>query len=256
VRPQISLQPLGTVSSGLQPHGPGIQGIAGEHYIYLCIDAGTRHFIGVNCNGIQTDVEFFNKIKTEYDSARGWFRLWFSTWRYAHCDFWIFQQTALGGGARLDIGFPTPTDPLYHYLPKPLDTPQLPPHGPISHDEFNLHYYYQVCPSLFSWERWHRRQIGLSVVEKGALEVAPKRIIKLDMQSGGREKFYGLYAKEARSALRVAIHMSVCCCPGVIFFFLWLYQWGHGADLQGAAVPVQLSLTLVAGYLGVLYWTR
>ena len=32
-------------------------------------------------------------------------------------------------------------------------------------------------------------------------------------------------------------------------------QRGHGADLQGAAVPVQLSLTLVAGYLGVLYWS-
>ena len=69
-------------------------------------------------------------------------------------------------------------------------------------------------------------------------------------------EIYGLYAKEARSALRVAIHMSVCCLPGVMFFFLWLYRWGHGADLQGAAVPVQLSLTLVAGYLGVLYWTR
>jgi hypothetical protein len=227
-----------------------------DQYVYLCIEAGSRHFVGLNCKSLQTDVQFFEKIKLEYDSARGWFRLWLSTWCYDHCEFFQFQKTGLGLGARLKIAFPEPTDPLYDYLPKPLDALRLPPHGPISHDEFHLHYYYQAFPSLFSWERWHRGQIGLSLVEKEALEAAPKRVVKLDMQNGKREYFYGLYAKEARSALRVAIHMSLCCSPGVIFFFLWLFQWGHGADLQGAAVPVQLSLTLTAGYLGVLYWTR
>jgi hypothetical protein len=61
-------------------------------------------------------------------------------------------------------------------------------------------------------------------VETEAFDAAPKRVVELDMQNGRRERFYGLYAKEARSALRVAIHMSFCCLPGVIFFFLWLYQ--------------------------------
>lgn len=93
--------------------------------------------------------------------------------------------------------------------------------------------------------------MGLSMVETEAFDAAPKRIVELDMQNFRREKFYGLYAKEARNALRVEIHMSVCCLSGVVFFFLWLYQLGHGADLQGAAVPVQLSLTLVLGHLGV-----
>jgi hypothetical protein len=240
----------------LQSYDPASQSSHAEQYVYLCVEAGRRKFIGIDCNGVLTDVAFFKKIKSEYDSARRWFRLWFSTWQYDHCEFYQFQKTGLGLGARLDIAFPEPSDPLYHYLPKPLDTLQLPPHGPISHDEFHLHYYYEFCPSMFSWERWHRREIGLSLVENGALEVAPKRVVKLDMQNGGREQFYGLYAKEARSAQRVAIYMALCCLPGVIFFFLWLYQWGHGTDLQGASVPVQLSLTLVAGYLGVLYWTR
>jgi hypothetical protein len=36
----------------------------------------------------------------------------------------------------------------------------------------------------------------------------------------------------------------------VIFFFLWLYQWGHGSDMQGASVPVNLSLSLTMGFLG------
>ena len=97
---------------------------------------------------------------------------------------------------------------------------------------------------------WRLRHLGLSLVERGAFDSAPKRIMKLDMQDGRRELFYGSYAKEARSALRVLIYMSLCCWPSVIFFFLWIYRWGHGADLQGAAVPVQLSLTLVASYLG------
>jgi hypothetical protein len=235
---------------------PCAQGSHNAQYLYLCVEAGSRHFVGLDCNNLQNDIQFFQKIKAEYDSTRGWLRLWFSTWRYDYCEFFRFQNTGLGLGARLEIAFPEPADPLYEYSPKPLLALQLPPRGPISHDEFHLHYYHRCCPSLFTWERWHRRQIVPGLVEKEALEAAPKRLIKLNMQSGKREHFYGLYAKEARSALRVAIHMSICCLPGVIFFFLWLYQWGHGADLQGAAVPVELSMTLVMGYLGVLWWTR
>jgi hypothetical protein len=44
--------------------------------------------------------------------------------------------------------------------------------------------------------------------------------------------------------------------PAVIFFFQWLYEWGHGIDLKGAAVPAQLSLSLTLGYLSLLYWSR
>lgn len=258
--PQIPLQslrpPVPSITCGLQLSAQVTQVQQNGHHVYLCVEAGSREFIGLNCAGIQTDIQFFDRIKSEYNAARGWFRVWFSTWRYDHCEFMQFQMVGIRLGARLQIAFPAPTDQLYDYMPKPLEKLQLPPHGPISPDEFRQHYYYQVCPSLLSWERWHRRRTGLSLVEREAFDTAPKRVVKLDMQNGRREKFYGLYAKEARCALRVAIHMAVCCLPGVIFFFLWLYQWGHSADLQGAAVPVQLSLTLVAGYLGVLYWTR
>jgi hypothetical protein len=249
--------PAPSVNSGLQLCAQTAQVQQTSHHVYLCVEAGSREFVAVNCAGIQTDIQFFNRIKSEYNAARGWFRLWFSTWRYHHCQFVKFQMTGIRIGARLNYDvFPAETDQLYDYMPKPLESIHRPPDGPISPDEFETHYYYQVCPSLLSWERWHRRRMGLSLVATGAFDAAPKRVVELDMESCGREEFYGLYAKEARSALRVAIHMSVCCCPGVIFFFLWLYQWGHGADVQGAAVPVQLSLTLVAGYLGVLYWTR
>ena len=95
-----------------------------------------------------------------------------------------------------------------------------------------------------------------SKVAEEDLEAIPKRHTQVNMDDRLTELFYGLYAKERRSFARVAVYACLCNLPGVIFFFLWLYQWGHSADVQGAAVPVQLSLTLVAGYLGVLYWTR
>jgi hypothetical protein len=256
--PRIPLQPVGqpipTIPSGAQSLQSAIPAYQTDNYVYLCVEAGSREFLGLDCNSVQSDIQFFAKLKSEYDKARGWFRLWFSTWCYDHCEFFQFQKTGIGLGARLKIAFPDPGDLLYKYEPRPPK--ELPPHGPISQDEFRLHYYYEVCPSLLSWERWHRRQISLSTVEKEALEAVPKRVLKLDMQNGKREHFYGLYAKEARSALRVALHLTLCNIPGVIFFFLWLYQWGHGSDMQGAAVPVQLSLSLTLGYLGVLYWTR
>ena len=223
-------------------------------YVYLCTEAGSRRFIELDCTEIGTDVEFFDRIKCEYDKARGWFRLWFSTWRYDHCEFFQFQKTGIGLGARLKVAFPEAFDLLYQYEPRPPI--ELPPDGPISHDEFREHYYYKLCPPLWSWERWHTRHFGLSTADKEALEAVPKRVVKLDMENGKREHFYGLYAKEARSALRVAIYVAICNLPGFVFFFLWLYQWKHGSDLQGAAVPAELSLSLTVGFIGVLYWTR
>ena len=222
--------------------------------VHLCVEAGFRQFIELDCRGIDADVKFFEKIKSEYETARGWPRLWFSTWCYDYCEFYKFQITGVRLGARIRPDFPKPSDQRYRYDPRPPR--ELPPDGPISHDEFHEHYYWQDCPSFWTWERWYGRQAELSTSDKQALAAVPKRIVKLDMENSIHEDFYGLYAKEARSALRVAIYAVLCNSPGFIFFFLWLRQRGQGSDLQGAAVPVQLSLSLTVAFLGVLYWTR
>lgn len=204
--------PAPSVTSGPQLCGQSAYAQQDSHHVYLCVEAGSREFVGLNCAGIHTDIQFFDRIKSEYNSARGWFRLWFSTWRYDHCEFMQFQKVGIGLSARLKIAFPEPTDPLYHYMPKPLESLQLPPHGPISPDEFRLHYYYQVCPSLLSWERWHRRRTGLSLVEKEAFEVAPKRVVKLDMQNGRREKSTGYMRRKhaVPCALRSTCRFAAC----------------------------------------------
>jgi hypothetical protein len=37
--------------------------------------------------------------------------------------------------------------------------------------------------------------------------------------------------------------------PPLIFWFLWLFQWGHSGDLQNASVPFLSALGLIS-----LFW--
>jgi hypothetical protein len=205
----ILLQPVGPpslkVTSGVESCPSNIPTCENEHYVYLCVDAWSRLFVDLDCNGVQTDAQFFAKIKSEYDEARGWFRLWFIAWRYDHCDFFKFQKTSIGLGARVQIALPDPTDTLYHY--KPCSALEMPPNGPISHSEFRDHYYDRVRPSLFTLDRWRRRQINLSTIETEALKAVPKRILKLDMQDSKRE--YLLWAVRERSPK----HLAACAAP-------------------------------------------
>ena len=93
-------------------------------------------------------------------------------------------------------------------------------------------------------------------IAREALEAVPKRHTQVNMDDGLTELFYGLYAKERRSFVRVAVYACLCNLPGVVFFFLWLFQWGHGADLQSASVPLTLSLSLTLGFAAVVFGTR
>jgi hypothetical protein len=177
------------------------------HDVHLCVEASSRRFKTLDCKDLRTDIEFFNKIKLEYNEARGWCRLWFSTWTYDFCDFFVFQKHGINLSARLKIGHPDANDTSYDFSPRPPE--YLPPDGPISHDEFHFHYYYDLCPSYTSWTRWlassYLATMGPSAANRTALNSAPKRTTKLDMEDGKRELFYGLYTKEARSAFRVVM---------------------------------------------------
>jgi hypothetical protein len=133
-------------------------------------------------------MEFFNKMKSEYNEARGWYRLWFSTWTYHHCEFFLFQKHGMNSSARLRIGFPDAADSSYDFSPRPPE--YLPPDGPISHDEYHFHYYYNTCPSYMSWTRWFASSYlintGPSTANCTALTAVPKRMTKLDMENGKR----------------------------------------------------------------------
>jgi hypothetical protein len=225
-------QPIGTpVPNAPQLHQPTLPanqvGSFRTSDVHLCVEAGSRQFKTLDCTDLRTDIEFFNTIKSEYNDARGWFLLWFSTWIYHYCDFFLFQKHAINASARLEIGFPDATDLGYDLSPRPPET--QPPHGPISHDEFNFHYYLDVCPSYLSWTRWfasYFTDTGASTASRTALDAAPKRTSELQKEDGKRELFYGIYAREERSALRVVIYISLCNIPGVIFFLFVAVSMG------------------------------
>jgi hypothetical protein len=194
-------------------------------------------------------------MKAAYNKARGWPRLWFSMWQYKYSEFVLFHKYGYGRGARVDIGFPNDDDQMYHFLPRKPSPP--PPNGPVSREQFQDHYYLDHCPSLHDWRRYQFKTRGhFNKVNRVALDAVPKRIVQIDMDDGVDEHFFGLCAKEERSFLRVAVYACLCNLPGVVFFFLWLFQWGHGADLQNASVPLSLSLSLTLGFAAVVFGTR
>ena len=84
----------------------------------------------------------------------------------------------------------------------------------------------------------------------------PKKKHEICLDSGHSEIFWGLLAVERRSTAYLLAYCVLCNSPGIIFFFLWLFQWKHAADLQDGAIPIQLSLSLTLGFLGLVYGTR
>ena len=226
-----------------------------DQYLSLCVVSSSRNFVSLRCDNLRSDLQFFARLKVEYNKARGWPRLWFSMWQYKYSEFVVFHKYGVRRGARLHIGFPRSNDQMYHFLPRKPSPP--PPNGPISREQFQDHYYLDHCPSMHEWRRYQLGYRGhFNKVNRVALDAVPKRLVQINMDDGVDEHFFGLYAKEERSFFRVAVYACLCNLPAVIFFFLWLFRWGHRADLQNALVPLTLSLSLTLGFAAVVFGTR
>lgn len=86
-------------------------------------------------------------------------------------------------------------------------------------------------------------------------EKIPKRETPLEEGVLEHEDFWGLYVVEKLSVLRLVIYSLTFLSPSVYFFFAWLFEWGHGGDLQNASVPIALSLTPLATFWGFVLST-
>ncbi|KAI5366686.1 hypothetical protein Slin14017_G043260 [Septoria linicola] len=176
-----------------------------------------------------TDRECFSKLREQYLSARGFLRQWFSIWRFDHCELYQFRKYAIGTGEPAKLDHPLETDSKYDFNPKPISPG--PPIGPIAEREFRDYFYKHCEPSI---------------------QVLPKRLSELHFDDGNREAFWGLYAIERISFAWVAAYFCLVNAPSVVYFFLWLFYWRHDSDVQGASVPVSLSLTLTAMFIGLV----
>ncbi|KAJ5210767.1 hypothetical protein N7491_010578 [Penicillium cf. griseofulvum] len=214
---------------------------------------GSAHCLVQTTVHKMNDHDFFTWIRDSYYSHRGFLAIWFGLYRYAHCEFFRFRRFDGYEYAPLLPEYPDEDQPFYHYAPKPMR-----PRPPMASHEFN-HWFYKT-----SWSRTARllskrhraksRCFSLgsrSVVE----EKIPKRETSLEEGVPACEDFWGLYVVERRSAFRLAIYSLIFLSPSVYFFFAWLFQWGHAGDLQGASIPIMLSLAPLVTFWGFVLST-
>lgn len=141
----------------------------------------------------------------------------------------------------------------YKFSPRPmLETPIT------SHMFHDLFYacYDDASPIHALHKLWPSE--GCDIVESlpdDLLDNMPKR--DREVQPGAQlskvEHFWGLVARDQRSALRVLLYMLLSLAPTVWFVFAWLFSWGHNGDLQDATVPVTLSIATLSMVWVVVY---
>ena len=120
---------------------------------------------------------------------------------------------------------------------------------PITPHEFRRRYYscHGNCPvsrsSLLCYFHRCKKPCRLRL---DAVDRIPKRTSRLEMEGDARSSFWGLYAVERISFLKIAVYHSIIIIPSLIFMFLWLSYWGHSGDLQNASVPLLCGLALLS----------
>lgn len=147
------------------------------------------------------------------------------------------------------VDFPADDDQMYECDPSPPES--RPPEGPIAQGEFRDRFY-KSCYACHSWHRHRRRQL-FNLKDDAAIKLLPKRIQELEMADGQRERFWGINAKERICFAWVAAYALLANVPGLIFIFLWLFQWHHSTDLQGASTLAQVSIALSVAFVGALW---
>ncbi|KAK7700365.1 hypothetical protein SLS64_010973 [Diaporthe eres] len=203
--------------------------------------------------------DFFQAIVENYNMRRGWRRL-LSIYVYSHCDFVKIKRYApqsFDPGVR--FSFPphdeSPHDKEYGYYPRPM------PHAPVSRHMFN--HLFNACYSDEGLaHKLHYAFISPSCVIKTIpgklLDGMPKRDRLVDEEAEFGEDqdvevFWGLVAREQRSALRVVVYMLLGLGPSLWFMFQWMFGWGHDGDLQDATVPLMFSATMLGILWAVVY---
>ncbi|KAH6714487.1 hypothetical protein BKA61DRAFT_481825 [Leptodontidium sp. MPI-SDFR-AT-0119] len=189
------------------------------------------------------DEKFFGDLREEYIKLRGIFAFYFSVWRYSHCDFFEFEKTGDDEFIEPDDVVPLPphTDKLYEYIPKPAENDR-----PVSKHEFKHRFYACsrrcVLPKAYH-KCWRPNSRSTYVVDR-----IPKRLIYLERGGDTRGRLWGLRAREVRSLLGVVIYHLLLLIPAVVFWFLWLFAWDHGGDLQNASVPLFTAVALIGTF--------
>ncbi|KAG8158120.1 hypothetical protein KVR01_011881 [Diaporthe batatas] len=200
---------------------------------------------------------FFQDLIVRYQRQRGFLRQFLSIFVYSHCDFVkVKHHRAYRFSPIPGFSFPERGKDVefheYSYSPQPMIQ------APITKHMFNDYFYSCYNNNNIRHSVLHKFLSSCDVIEtlpQDLLESMPKRDreVMVGAQFGRVEHFWGIVAREQRSALRVVLYMLLSLMPTVWFMFMWMFSWGHEGDLQNATVPVTISLATLSMIWIVVY---
>ncbi|KAL4793726.1 hypothetical protein BDV19DRAFT_366128 [Aspergillus venezuelensis] len=216
----------------------------GTRYVLLLVRRNSRYLLSQIDVHQYDDNTFFQALRSDYYRLRGRMRNWFSVWRYSHCDFYQFNKFDDAAYApKTKDDYPQTRDE-YDYSPDPMVI--IPP---ITEHEFYCRFYSCFKSNGLSIHSLHscRKASGNSC---DALNLLPKKKVRLEEYGDKRQMFWGIYAQEIICFRWVVAYNILCLLPVIVFLFLWIFPLGYKGDLQNAAVP----LTAMVGLL-TLFWS-
>lgn len=219
-------------------------------------------------------MDFSNNLRRGYRQLRGFWRYWFSIYKFSHCDFFEFEKFCLLGISDIKKGLPPDESPYkeeYFYEPRPATSKT-----PISPKEFkHIYYYYRKTSAAeidvwykpftlmgqapFYWPRFFKqlpplfqKQIDGSLPTDTVPKI-PQRLTRFDEPSNNRETFWGLHAREQISAMMVLLYALLAFMPSLAFCFVYWFGLGDKQpDMQNATTPLTISLTTFGLFMAYL----
>jgi hypothetical protein len=195
----------------------------------------------------ESESNFYRDLKRNWVKRRGRFMQWFSCWQLDYCDFVRLKRIAVDRvvAERREL----PEDKEYEYSPRA----PLARNPPISREEFRGPLNSCDGPCKMSWLPAWIHDCYMPQ-DSGCLVVIPK---KQKRMCPDEIYAWGLKARHAVSAIRVVlIHFLIFAAA---FGFWGWWQSRHPDDIQGAAGPITLAVSLCSmfwGTVGILKITR
>ncbi|KAL6165452.1 hypothetical protein ACJQWK_08678 [Exserohilum turcicum] len=215
-----------------------------SQHVFLLVTSGNDFRLAqIRVDNIET-YKFFHELRRRYNSLRPFLRRWLSIWVYSHCDFYQCDKWEAYLYEPRREEFPNGVE--YQYAPRPMDPmPPITPHQfyhrfHACYDPRPYFHFYHKCRSFNKFTRDHLRMI-------------PKRELTIVEGSDKQEAFWGIFARERPSILRLLLYNFACALPCIIFFFMWLFSWGHSGDLQTASVPISVMLALLSVFWSIFF---
>lgn len=244
-------------------------------FVHLLVRAADRYVLSsINVTGKDAR-SFFLDLIIHYRQHRGSLRRFLSIFVYSHCDF-VKVDTRGPCKAKSVMtdnnqvkhhranrfspipGFSFPElgrdveYPEYTYSPQPMIQ------APVTRHMFNDYFYSCYDRHNLKHSFVHKFLSSCDVIDmlpQDLLENMPKR--DREVIPGAKfskvEHFWGVVAREQRSAVRVVVYMLLSLAPTIWFAFMWLFSWGHEGDLQTATVPVTISIATLSMVWAVVY---